>query len=182
MIKELISIANELDRRGLRKEADKVDDIIQKTAIVVPWILALELGAGGKLGAVVAALKYRGEIWNAFFGKNEFKDMLHNLESFISSGSGEGGDELIQYMADWTGDNEWRVKEIRRWLDTGSKKTGGHRDELLKRYKHSKDSGEKYFWYLLGHGPDTAQEDTFSPYKERLSLPGDTAQESTPIQ
>jgi len=182
MIKELISIGNELDQRGLKKEADKLDDIIRKTAIAPAVLLALELGIGGKLGLLFTALKYRGNIWRAFFGKNEFKDMLHNLESFVSSGSGERGDELVQHMADWTGDNEWRVKEIDRWLKEGSRTTGGHRDELLKRYRDSEDSGNEYFQYLLGHGSDAAQEDPFSPHKERLSLPGDTAQESVHIR
>jgi hypothetical protein len=181
MIKELISIGNELDQRGLRKEADELDCIIKKVATLPLWLL-FELGVGGKLGAVLAALKYKGEIWNAFFGKNEFIDVIRNLESFVSSGSGEGEEELVQHMVDWTGDNEWRVKEIDRWLREGSRTTGGHRDELLKRYRDNEQSGDEYFQYLLGHGEDETQLDPFSPHKERLSLPGDIAQESTPIR
>ena len=118
MLKELISLANELDNKGLLKEADALDKVIQKMAESVPHHLRLPydisligsspIGADGTAqGESQATLRHYGSdtgevIKEVNFPKGPSKEVIADVESKVTEWKN----------SNWHGDaglNKWFV-------------------------------------------------------------------------
>ena len=101
MIKELIKIANELDNRGLAREADVIDDIsfgipFPDTELDNGAVIVLSSPVSKNLESWVVIARYRGEyvVWDyrtedmgTDYGKyfKEFDDAMNEYASRIGS-------------------------------------------------------------------------------------------------
>lgn len=187
MIKELISIANELDKRGLYKEADKLDSVLDVGGAYDPRIPAARW-----------AWDRRGIVWKNLkdmFGQSEeiistesLYALYDRLVTFAKSGTGEDEDKLLKYISEWadTGHTPLsieRIENLKSWLN-GPLSTGGHRDELLERIRSSKTDADEYMEYLLGRSSVISyrypEGDTWDTFRDRRSFLGDVSMESVP--
>jgi hypothetical protein len=129
MIEELISIANELDKRGLYKEADKLDTVLD------------------------VAGEYKDIVWKNLkdmFGQSE-ETTGDRLLGFLESLNDEDKDVLSQYLSNWVKANDNHIGKFKSWIDSEGN-TRVHRDKLLERIKHSEEAADAYMEYLLGIG------------------------------